>query len=209
MTAYVIHDGEMVSRPWKTVLVEMEKHSPNNVNEGHRTMARQTWFWNCWRCQCCNNGNLAAFPSPFAPHIRTGRIDHAIDFSDGAAAERWLDSHGVQAWRTVPGESWHLEADAGDLKRFHRTHGNQKWEALPKHLQVAVKRFFGARNLVKRRVKDRDRINSKTDPDGWMRKDELVDRAVRARSKRRGRLERALKRARRDRTKRLLREALK
>ncbi len=110
-------DGEKVSREWFAVLSDMRAAGVRfNVNEGHRTMARQLYFWNLYRS---GRGNLAAFPSPFAPHIRTGRIDHAIDFSNDGAVMAWLRSKGLDARRTVVGESWHIEIPASDLRAYY------------------------------------------------------------------------------------------
>jgi hypothetical protein len=209
MPKYTVHDGELVSLPWKTALVHMERRSgPNNVNEGKRTIARQTYFWNCYQCQCCNNGNLAARPSPVAPHIRVGRLDHAIDFADGARAEQDLKALGINAWRTVPGEAWHVEVDADNLKAFHEEHAADKWDALPAHIELAVRGFIAARHNVRSMIRDRDKIDSKAQPEEWMKRDRKVADAVRKRGKKRARVERMLERTRKESTKRLLGEAL-
>ena len=90
---YVPFDGEQVSREWGIVLAQMRADGvPFRVNEGHRTMARQWYFWNLYRS---GRGALAAFPSPTAPHIRTGRIDHAIDFNNAAGVLNWLHRLGL------------------------------------------------------------------------------------------------------------------
>jgi hypothetical protein len=204
---YVLEDGELVSVEWKTAIVHAGLQG-NNVNEGHRTMARQQYFYNCYLCKCCNNGNLAARPSPFAPHIRTGRTDHAIDFADGSDAVRKLETVGIDAGLPVRGEGWHVEADASDLRAFHKKKGRPKWMTLPRHIRRRVKKFIAARNTVRNRIEDRDKINSKTNPRQWEEKDALVKKWVRIRNRRRKRLERLLKRARRARTRRILRELL-
>jgi hypothetical protein len=210
MPKYVLHDGELVSAPWKTALIHMERELPNNVNEGKRTMERQRFFWNCGPsgCCCCNNCNLAAFPSPFAPHIRVGRIDHAIDFSDGAGAERWLDRHDIRAWRSVPGEDWHVEVNASDLKRFHKENLGDRYDNLPKHIERIARDLISARHTVRTRIQDRDKIDSQEEPRKWQIRDRLVDEAVSAREKKRERVERVLQRARKPQTKRILRQLL-
>lgn len=196
MVRYTIHDGELVSLPWKTVLVAMERDvGDNNVNEGHRTFERQQYFWNCYQCKCCNDGNLAAYPNSNAPHIRSGRIDHAIDFEDGAKAQNWLNAHGIRAYRPVPGESWHVEVNAADLQLFHDRHSRDKWDTLPKHVEFAVRRLFMHRNQA------RDEAKSGKGP--------AYRKQVRYRTFWRNRVEGFLKRARRASTKRLLREALR
>lgn len=118
---YVGIDNEQVSAEWYSVLKAMRDAGVRfNVNEGHRTMARQAYFYSLYRS---GRGNLAAVPSPFAPHIRTGRIDHAIDFSNDPAVFAWLSKAGLHPVRTVRGESWHIELTAAALKGFAAKHG--------------------------------------------------------------------------------------
>lgn len=116
-------DGEHVSKEWLSVLSDMRADGVRfNVNEGHRTMARQWYFWRLYRSGA---GAIAAFPSPFAPHIRTGRIDHAIDFSNDPAVFAWLQAHGLNPTRPVrwPNgsvrESWHIEVSASALRSYY------------------------------------------------------------------------------------------
>lgn len=208
---YVLRDNELVSVEWACCLDYISVHDRVDaiINEGKRTMARQWYFWNCYLSKRCNNGNLAAFPSPFAPHIRTGRYDHAIDFGNAQQVHDALNRHGVQTSWTVRGEGWHLEANADDLRIFFKDHcGTDKYDTLPKHVEVAVKRFFAARNTVRDRVEDRNRIDSKKDPKRWLKRDKKVKRWVRIRARRRRLLERMLKRAKKDRTKKILRQVL-
>ena len=114
---YLPIDGELVSKEWRAILLDMRADGVRfNVNEGHRTMARQWYFWRLYRSGA---GNLAAFPSPFAPHIRTGRIDHAIDFSNDTAVFAWLQNKGLAPRRTVTGESWHIEVSASNLRAYY------------------------------------------------------------------------------------------
>lgn len=120
---YKLIDGERVSKEWYTVLIDMRGAGVRfNVNEGHRTMARQRYFWDLYRS---GRGNLAARPSPWAPHIRVGRIDHAIDFSNDAAVLAWLNARGLNAKRTVRGESWHIEVPAAKLRAYHAKHNRE------------------------------------------------------------------------------------
>lgn len=117
---YLSIDGELVSAEWYSFLSAARRDGVAfHVNEGHRTWARQVYFYNCYKCQCCNGGNLAAVPSNNAPHIRTGRIDHAIDVDGSEALIAYGAAHGVKLTRTVRGESWHLEASAEALRAFH------------------------------------------------------------------------------------------
>lgn len=116
-------DGELVSALWYTFLTEARKDGVRFViNEGHRTLARQAYFYNCYRCGCCNNGNLAAVPSPWAPHIRTGSPDHANDTDELDALIEYGRKNGVSIAKTVAGEAWHGEAIRADLQRFHDKH---------------------------------------------------------------------------------------
>jgi hypothetical protein len=118
---YVGIDGEKVSREWSVVLNDMRAQDVNfNVNEGHRTFVRQMELFNLFKS---GRGNLAAFPSPTAPHIRTARIDHAIDFSNDGVVFPWLASHGLSPNREVAGESWHIAVPADRLRAYAREHG--------------------------------------------------------------------------------------
>lgn len=209
MVRYVLMDGELVSQQWYAVLSNIRKAGVVfHINEGHRTLARQTYFWNCYRCQCCNGGHRAARPTPWAPHIRSGRFDHAIDFDNASGVIKALRDRGIYASLTVPGESWHVEANAGDLNAYYKAHSKSLLDGLPKHVELAAKRFIGARNTVRDRIRDRDKIDSKREPDRWVAKDRLVDQAVRVRTKRRKRLEGMLRRARKDSTRKVLRKVL-
>ena len=120
---YLRFDGELVSKEWFAVLTDMRRAGVAfRVNEGKRTFARQQYFWDCYQSGACNGGNVAAYPSHNAPHIRTNRLDHAIDFSNDGAVFHWLSSRGLQPQRTVRGESWHIEVPASQLRRYYRTH---------------------------------------------------------------------------------------
>lgn len=117
---YVPIDGELVSREWGVVLAAMRADGVAfRVNEGHRTWARQAFLRSLY---LRGAGALAAVPSSTAPHIRTGRIDHALDLSNAAGAMRWLRAHRLDARLTVPGESWHVEVPAPQLAAFARRH---------------------------------------------------------------------------------------
>lgn len=115
--------GKRVSRTWKRVLSSAERHGIDfQLNSGRRTMKEQWALYRAWKN---GTGNLAAFPSPFAPHIRVGRFDHAIDVDqfvgDGEQAlQTWLIRHGVPASNNVPGEGWHIEVNARALLRLAR-----------------------------------------------------------------------------------------
>jgi hypothetical protein len=211
---YVLIDGELVSPAWAVVLKDMRKAGVDfGINEGHRTLARQKFFWDCFVCQCCNNGNLAARPTPWAPHIRVGRADHAVDFSNPEAVMSWLHRAGLKPTRpagagTDRWEPWHIEVDRAALMAYAKAHKGDRFDTLPKHVERAVRRFIGARNTVRNRVEDRDRVDSHAKKAEWLKRNERVAAAVEQRSKRRRRLERLLARARDEKVKRILRSVL-
>lgn len=118
-------DGELLSVAWYRVLVRARKNGvPFSITDGKRTMYQQLVLWRLWKA---GRGNLAAFPSPTAPHIRVGRADHAIDFGPNARAVdrvvHYLNSRGLRARRPVPGEWWHVEVDGRALKNLARRIG--------------------------------------------------------------------------------------
>lgn len=147
---YVPIDGERVSAEWLVVLLAMRRDGVRfNVNEGHRTLARQTYFWNLYRS---GRGNLAAYPSPNAPHIRSGRIDHAIDFWNDSAVMGWLSREGLQPRRTVRGESWHIEVPAVRLRQYAREHGVERnpFKGLgPRQKRASKKLLFHRREMAR------------------------------------------------------------
>jgi hypothetical protein len=212
--------GELCSRPWAVVLRDMEADGVSfSVNELRRSLSRQIFFWNCGPngCCCCNNCNLAARPSPFAPHIRKGRPDHAADFDTLSHNINdvlgWLAKKGLKPTRpaglgTIRWEPWHIEISLIALLLYYRQNKGDKFDRLPKHVEIVVRRFITARQNVRTRIEDRDRIDSKREPNKWKARDQLVDEAVEIRAKRRRRVERMLKRAKRAKTKRILREVL-
>jgi GH24 family phage-related lysozyme (muramidase) len=122
-------DGRRVSGPWKRILTEARAHGVRFLlTSGRRTLAEQTSLFHQnmqlvrGRWVQRPGRPLTAFPSPTAPHIRTGRPDHALDVNalDGGEnrLQHWLANHDVISTNPVPGEPWHLEAPAGDLRRL-------------------------------------------------------------------------------------------
>ncbi len=78
-----------------------------HINSGFRTMAEQEYFWMCYQCGCCNNGNLAAQPG-YSNH----QSGHALDLNASApGVYNWLVAHGGSFGfsATVPSENWHWE----------------------------------------------------------------------------------------------------
>lgn len=117
-------DGKRVSDDWFQVLSAARRAGVAfRLNSGQRTFAEQQRLHDLWRAGI---GNLAAVPSNSAPHIRSGRQDHALDVDvrvgAGVAGLRlWLRRQGVATSLTVAGEPWHVEADrAGDLHAVAR-----------------------------------------------------------------------------------------
>lgn len=215
---YTLVHGELVSRAWAVVLRDMDKDLDFAVNEGHRTLVRQGFFWNCGPngCCCCNNCNLAARPTIFAPHIRIGFANHAIDFGppdELNAIMGWLEDHGLKPSRpagagTSRWEPWHIEVPLLALLAYARKHKGDKFDTLPKHVERAVRKFIAARHTVRNRVEDRDKVDSKAEPRKWQARDDLVDEAVAVRAKHRERVERLLRRSKKPKVKRILREVL-
>jgi hypothetical protein len=97
------------------------------LNSGQRTMREQAALYRLYRL---GRGNLAAVPSPNAPHIRVGRQDHAVDVdAPSGGAKRlaaWLSGQGGRPGFPVPGEPWHIEMPGKDLKRIAA-----KWSRTP------------------------------------------------------------------------------
>lgn len=115
-------DGKRVSKAWFRVLTRAREDGiAFRVNSGKRTMREQ---WALWRNYRTYGWPTAAFPSPFAPHIRRGRPDHALDVesSDGGETrlQNYLARKGVRTTNPVRGESWHLEAVRADLLKRYR-----------------------------------------------------------------------------------------
>lgn len=127
----MIFQSKRVSRYWHIVLTAAAAAGVRfTLNSGQRTMREQ---WALYR-QNMTGGHpkpgypLTAVPTPWAPHIRVGRQDHAIDvdYLDGGETrlQRWLEEHGVHPTNPVRGETWHMELPAAELRalaiRFDR-----------------------------------------------------------------------------------------
>jgi hypothetical protein len=118
----ISRDREKVSRIWSVVLHDMREDIWFNLNEGHRTLARQAQLVAEKGVWSPSNPTGAARPSPFAPHIRTGRFDHAIDVDADQDVFAWLARNQLYPARTVPGESWHIECPAWALLAYYAKH---------------------------------------------------------------------------------------
>src|SRR4051812_18133075 len=95
---YVAFRGKTVSREWAAVLLEAAREVAFMLDSGHRTMAEQQGLYDHY---LRFGSPLAAKPSANAPHIRIGRIDHALDVNalDGGAGRlaAWLRRKGAGA----------------------------------------------------------------------------------------------------------------
>jgi hypothetical protein len=124
---YMPYQGEELSREIYSVFMAYTADTGNvlTLNEGHRTMLRQAELVRqVGLFNSKTNPTGAAWPSPFAPHIRTGRIDHAVDvpWQQWAAFMRWAAGK-VKVFRPISSELWHWEFDAASLKRFFERRG--------------------------------------------------------------------------------------
>jgi hypothetical protein len=121
--------GKSLSAEWLVVLTAAAKEGVNfTLNSGHRTMAEQQDLVNKQGLFGPNNPHGAAFPSAIAPHIRVGRIDHALDVdaADGSAQRlaAWLRAKGAHPAFTIATEPWHIELPAADLRSLASTLGD-------------------------------------------------------------------------------------
>lgn len=139
-------DGERVSRPWYRLLADLRAAGlAFHLNEGHRTFARQRELFNenmhlvGGRWVPKPGHPLTAVPSPTAPHIRTGRFDHACDFDNAAGVEVAARRLGVTLRLTVPGEGWHLEADRAQLLAYYKRRKREIAKAKRKRLAARAK----------------------------------------------------------------------
>lgn len=110
-------DSDEVSVEWAVFLTVATRAGwPGGLNEGHRTMPRQWYFYT-------HQPPLAAYPSATAPHIRTGHFDHAIDVNGSDWLIAFARRHGIVLYRSVRGEVWHLVcANPEALRAFARRH---------------------------------------------------------------------------------------
>jgi hypothetical protein len=117
--------GIKVSRPWRRVLEEAAKHVNFTLNDGRRTLADQRARIRKHGLWSPANPHGAAPAVPWAPHIKWGRANHALDVepSDGGQQRlaAYLARHGVHVVFNVPPEPWHMDPVNGrELVRFYR-----------------------------------------------------------------------------------------
>jgi hypothetical protein len=114
---YVGFRGRTVSHEWAIVLTAAAEHVAFALDSGHRTMPEQKVLYEHF---LRFGSPRAARPAANAPHIRLGRFDHAIDVNalDGGAGRLavWLRNKGAHPTFPVPGEPWHIEVPAEELR---------------------------------------------------------------------------------------------
>lgn len=124
---YARFRGKRVSKKWYVVLRHVERRGIKfSLNSGHRTIReqlalfRQNMHLVGGRWIPKPGRPLTAFPSPIAPHVRTGRADHALDLDNALAVARHLHAHGLHPSFPVFGEPWHLELPGAELTQLWR-----------------------------------------------------------------------------------------
>jgi len=77
------------------------------IRSAFRTLARQQYFWGCYRSGRCNGGNLAAHPGT-SNHGKGQALDLNVE---GSGVLAWLNRNAGKYGfrRTVPSENWHWE----------------------------------------------------------------------------------------------------
>lgn len=138
---FASRDHEHVSREWYYLLHDLHEAGVRfNVNEGHRTMERQAQLVREKGVWSASNPTGAARPSSVAPHIRTGKPSHAIDFDNAPAVVAAAAKRGVRLYRPIPTEPWHVDPDAGDLARYARKHRAARAKARAKAKAAAARK---------------------------------------------------------------------
>ena len=119
--------GKRVSEAWDWVLTGYVRTTKNPIklNQGRRTFAEQAAFRRLYERGL---GPIAAVPSRNAPHIWSGRENHALDVDSWRNGENllqaWLAKHGVEFVNNVAGEAWHGQTyDEAALKRLAKKMG--------------------------------------------------------------------------------------
>lgn len=180
--------GKRVSTYWKTILDAADRAGVDfYLTSGQRTLAEQ---WALYRNPPAGTP-IVAFPSPTAPHVRTGRQDHALDQGGGLAA--WLRKQGVRVTFPVNGETWHLEVPASDLRRLYLRLKNRfpgypddevRWLTEYDHLKKVDRDKDRRRVLIRYMTKRRQDIWRAAKKSGW-RKNNRIKRyaSLRARTR--------------------------
>ena len=151
---YFAIDREEVSGAWIGLLRDIRNVDGVrfNVNEGHRTMVRQAELVRQKGLWTPANPTGAAAPSANAPHIRTGRADHAIDFENVVQVIAAARKRGVTLRQTVmPHEPWHVEANLVDLHRYNARRA-KAIRAMKRRLKSLRARVGKLARAIKRRT---------------------------------------------------------
>jgi hypothetical protein len=116
-------DHERVSREWYYLLHDLHKAGVVfNVNEGHRTLARQRELVRQKGLWSASNPTGAAAPSGVrAAHPQRQRPRTRSTSTTPPASCRRA-KRGVKPDRTIPTEPWHLEPVATSLAAYARKH---------------------------------------------------------------------------------------
>lgn len=105
-------DGKPVEIDTATAYIRMQQAAaregvPIRIVSGFRTYAQQEYLYGCYRCGCCNNGNLAARPG-YSNH----QDGQALDLNTrNRSVLNWM-RHNARRFgflNTVPSEPWHWE----------------------------------------------------------------------------------------------------
>jgi hypothetical protein len=150
---YVPIDGEEVSGAWIGLLRDLRNVDGIrfNVNEGHRTFARQRELIAQKGPWSPSNPTGAAAATDNAPHIWTGRADHAIDFENVAGVITAARKRGVTLRQTVlPYEPWHVVPDLGELRAY-----NARRARVIRALRRRLKGLRASVSKLARRIKGR------------------------------------------------------
>ncbi len=148
--SYQRFDGKLASSEWSVSLSAARADGVKfHLNSGHRSIdeQRELFEQNMFGPGDPRPGRpLTAFPNSNAPHIREGRIDHALDVenTDGGAQRlaAWMRRQGLPANFTVPGEAWHIESTAAALRSFAKEKGDPLRELTPKERNMAQRLLF-------------------------------------------------------------------
>lgn len=104
--------GKAVAKPAGHAFLKMQAAAQADgvqlsLSSGFRTMAEQTYFYNCYKSGRCNNGNIAAAP---------GHSNHQSGFALDLSTSSWLARNASRFGfvRTVPKEAWHYEFHGKD-----------------------------------------------------------------------------------------------
>lgn len=143
-------DNEKVSYQWYALLIDIRKNDKVwfHVNEGRRTKARQLELIREKGIYNSVTNPYGAAPySPQAPHIRTGRFDHAIDFNNAQGVINAAKRRGVTLVRTVSTEEWHVEAVATQLQAYYEKR-KRRLAGLQKRINNAKKKVTAWRKYL-------------------------------------------------------------